>query len=85
MMTPAPEGYLKECTGRTCKAQIFFAITQKGKKIPLDVAPNPEGSFVVEENHPDTPLAIWHTKAPREGMERFMQHHATCPDVESFR
>ncbi len=76
---------LKACTGRTCTARIFFAITEKGKKMPFDAEPNDAGTFVMTDNRPEPPTAIWHTKAPEEGMSRFMPHHATCADVAQFR
>lgn len=80
-----------------CKATIVWTATVNGKMQPLDAEPNDDGNVVMTGRFRATdrgalPESRVLTKAEREpslfadgGPERFMPHHATCPNVEKFR
>lgn len=69
---------------RSCRAPIEWAITEKGKRIPLDVAaaPSSDGNIVVSETPgPQANLAI---VVPVGEGDR-ISHFATCPQANSHR
>ena len=63
-----------KCKG--CGADIWWTVTEKGKKIPLNDPP--EKRFVIGDRGlvPDDVAIMVNTYTP---------HHATCPEVEKFR
>jgi hypothetical protein len=76
---------------RSCDAEILWARTERGKKMPLDAAPvcdaiaETRGLFVLREtDHRDGPLAIaaWGL----EGTEpHYRSHFASCPNASQHR
>lgn len=82
-MTP-PTADRGRCSG--CNAEILWAYTEAGKRMPLDAAPLPWDKV--------TPGAYWldghrcHAAAPMfdpPGLTYHMNHWATCPQAEHFR
>jgi hypothetical protein len=72
---------------RGCGAAIEWAETAKnGKPIPLDAKPDEAGNLVVVgfKNDGTRIVAVRLQPSLLEG-SRFMPHHATCPNVSSFR
>ena len=74
---------------RSCGAEIIWARTERGKRMPMDAAPvsnhAQSGVFVLREmENPDGPLVIaaW-------GLENtephYISHFATCPQNDSWR
>lgn len=61
------------CTGPNCGAEIIWAKTAKGKKVPLNAKP--------EKRY----LARSATDSTVELRNAYVPHHATCPDVGSFK
>lgn len=59
---------MAEC--KSCKAQIIWAETDKGKKIPLDV--KAEKRFIIKGC-----VALI--------VDTYTSHFATCPDADKFR
>lgn len=76
-MTVKPK--IEKCKGKTCNADIFWMKTESGKWIPLDVKPH--RMFVMETA--TTQDGVEYTIA--KSVPTYMPHHATCPDVDSFR
>lgn len=79
-----------------CDAPIKWFSTVNGKPQPVDREPNPDGNLIVTGNyrHVERMGALEEirvvTKAERESMfppegDRWMPHHATCPNVADFR
>lgn len=64
---------------RSCGAPIEWARTPKGKRIPLDVEPRPDGNlaFVAGE-------LVNAAGLPPE-VERRVSHFATCPNAAQHR
>lgn len=81
---------MAECRG--CGAQIVWAETPDGKKQPFDREPNDAGNRILLGRGPRTPPVAVPVGAlmPESGIAqltliRYMPHHATCPEVKSFR
>lgn len=72
---------------RSCQAEIVWAETERGKRMPVDAAPNPRnGSIVLRERAGEAPLAI--AGVPDEafpGEPRYTSHFATCPEAARWR
>ncbi len=73
----------RECRG--CGAEIAFARTERGHWIPLDVAPDPEGTIVLRGQHGLDPLAHVLRAGEETTEPRYRTHYATCPAGERFR
>lgn len=74
-------------TCRSCGATIRWAVTEKGKRIPLDADPSPRGNMRLG---PDgTAINIGSGTEPslfsEQGVDLFMPHHATCPSAGEWR
>lgn len=72
-------------TCRSCGAEILWAITEKGKPMPLDAAPVEaadarQGLFEIAHTGEGT-FAIPSRPVPA----RFVSHFATCPNADSHR
>jgi len=66
---------------RACGAEIRWARTAaKGRPIPLDVEPNPDGNVIIEDG-----LAIVLGAPSLLDGERWMPHMVTCPQASSFK
>ena len=79
-------------TCRSCEAEIVWALTERGKRQPFDVKPSEAGNYVLddatdEEGRP-VKLARYIGPSPdslfEDPRERFVPHHATCPDSEDW-
>lgn len=71
-------------TCRSCGAHIVWAITDSGKRMPVDSEPDPQGILTVWATGDDG----WRCSViPEAGWDgpRFRPHFATCPDAESWR
>ncbi len=77
---------------RSCGAAIIWAITARGVRMPLDAMPDPaKGNQIIELDAPegiDGPQT-WRCRAASmlldAGQDRYMPHHATCPDGRRWR
>lgn len=71
----------------SCDAQILWVVSESGKAVPLDLAPDPTGRVVIET--PDDPREAAVGRVLKKGEEttepRFTSHFATCPDAEQHR
>lgn len=73
---------LSQC--RSCRAEIIWAWTVNGKRIPLDAEPaeRPSGIFRLERNddQPAAPLAV-----SAAGEPVYISHFVTCPNASQHR
>lgn len=80
---------MDEC--RSCHAPIRWAVTQKGRRMPLDPEPTPDGNLVlapaVEARRAPTVVALTaHNDPPLDpNTPRYTSHFATCPDAPRHR
>ena len=75
---------------RSCGAQIIWARTERGKRMPLDAEPvvdvTARGLFVLrEKTNPGGPLALaaWGLDCFTD--RHYQSHFATCPNADNHR
>jgi hypothetical protein len=66
-------------TCRSCGASVLWAVTKRGKRIPIDAIPNPDGNLFLVDGvaHP--------VLSAGKGLEKFTTHFATCPHAKRWR
>jgi hypothetical protein len=74
-------------------AEIVWAVTAAGKRMPVDAQPNPDGNLVLapaaSPGQPPTayvapaPILLLGGSTPR--MDRYTSHFATCPNAAQHR
>jgi hypothetical protein len=76
----------------SCEADIFFALTDRGKRMPLDPDPHPAGNVLVWEASVGPhgslrcrTLGRAEVDAQSDDVELYRTHFATCPDAARFR
>ena len=72
---PAAESPRKTSNCRSCGAEIVWAVTATGKRMPLDA--KPEKRVVLEPRDVFGEIA--------EVKDTFVSHFATCPDADQHR
>lgn len=74
---------VKTCA--SCGAEIIWAETENGKRMPLDAAPvaAQAGAFVLV-GHPNAPQAVSLSKH-LDSIPLFVSHFSTCPNAPSHR
>jgi hypothetical protein len=70
-------------TCRSCKALVLWCITDKGKRQPVDAKPTEAGNLLIERR--GTVLYARLAGLFDPPGERFMPHHATCPQADEWR
>lgn len=71
---------------RGCKARIVWAITPKGKSMPLDPEPSPDGNVeVVTDANGRWHVVAVHPEPDLFGGIRYLSHFVTCPKSKEFR
>lgn len=68
-------------TCKGCAAPIWWARRLSGKAQPLNRAPDQAGNIVMENGIAVQFQPLIHS----DGRDRFMPHHATCPNANDFR
>jgi hypothetical protein len=76
-----PERRVAEC--RECQAPMRWVKTQKGKTMPIDDDPVPDGPFVIEGDEDPPRVRFIGRKAQYTG-ERFNSHFETCTNPRRF-
>jgi hypothetical protein len=69
---------------RSCDAEIIWAVTSKGKRMPVDAEPSESGNVELDRSG-RVPLAIVHAQPPMEATNLHMAHHATCPQSDRWK
>lgn len=70
---------------RSCNADIIWAVTTRGKLMPVDAKPADGGNVELVDRPGVAPLAIVHSQPPLDAGPLHMPHHSTCPDAEDWR
>lgn len=73
-----------EC--RSCGAPVTWTLTVKGKRIPLNPEPVPDGNIVpvIIDGERRARVVTEANPAP-DGVQRFKSHYATCPQADEWR
>lgn len=73
-----------EC--RSCKKPIIWAVTEAGKRMPVDVESSALGNVRLRERDGDVPLAVVLKPAEMFGKTGLRtSHFVTCPDAADWR
>lgn len=66
---------------KACEAEVIWAETTTGKRMPIDAAPTPKGNMVYVNG------VARAASADDRRLQRplYTSHFATCPDAASFR
>lgn len=73
---------------RSCKAPVRWAMTDAGKRMPLDAEPNPKGEWrLAAAPAGELPRAVHVPESRRDALERelMIPHWATCPYADRHR
>lgn len=79
---------------KSCSAEIRWAVTVNGKKIPIDWAPVANGNITLSEREGLPPIAVMVTAQgdaflpalqPSAEAPRYVSHFATCPAAAAYR
>lgn len=82
---------------RGCGAPIRWVRTVHGNLMPIDPDPDPDGNVELVDDtgapvdaaaldrFPLPATAVVHAQPTLTGGDRWMPHHATCPDADQFR
>lgn len=79
---------MKRDTCRSCRAQIIWAETEKGRRMPLDAQPVMGGNIFLQRRPHQEPLAIYKTaeeRAQMQSSEFFVSHFVTCLQSQKWR
>lgn len=69
---------------KSCKAVIYWVMTESGKSMPVD-PPNPDGNVKVWRDPDDGRLRSGMNPPDGVRVNRTTSHYATCPDADTWR
>lgn len=69
----------------SCGANIVWIKTPKGKSMPLDATPNPEGNVVIRDGLAVVLTAAEKAVVPSVGPRRWLPHWVGCPSAQTHR
>ena len=73
---------------RSCGQAIRWVQTEKGRPMPLDFMPTPDGNVTIETNESGRGpvVKVWgDPTAIPAGRQRFVSHFVTCPNAKEHR
>jgi hypothetical protein len=72
---------------RSCGAPVIWTITDKGKRMPVDAEPNPDGLIELDELPTGVVRSSYAqlTQPRLIAPERYTSHFANCPQAEGWR
>ena len=75
---------------KSCAAEIVWAVTTGGKRIPVDAHPAPGGNLVLRQTIGGPPRALMvgatiDMTDPDDDGQRWWPHHGTCPQASEWR
>lgn len=77
---------IARCDSPRCEAPVIYAVTAKGKRMPVDPYPSPDGTVELRDTGGPIPVAAIPPAHLRFGRTNLhTSHFATCPDASFFR
>ena len=67
---------------RSCGDYLFWSVTERGKRMPMDLEPTGLGKFVLEDEDDREPKALFR---PTDNSPKYQSHFSTCRDAEAWR
>jgi hypothetical protein len=84
-VTDGPQWKVEEC--RSCNKPVIFALTDKGKHMPLDAYPSPDGTLKLFRDESGevrcTVVKPAHLQYGRRDLRK--SHFASCPEAKKWR
>lgn len=68
----------------SCQSAIVWAVTEKGRRMPMDLEPSFRGTFRLEQRGTEGTVAVFVKKEDRKG-PLYTSHYATCPQAAGWR
>lgn len=72
---------------RSCRAPVIWVVSERGKSMPVDVEPVPDGNLVLETTGGKLTARVHapdlFAGPPRAPLHK--SHFATCPDADGWR
>lgn len=72
-------------TCSACRQPIVWALTMKGKRIPLNPDPNEKGNLALTRTVDGHLVAIFVAPSDFQISPRYTSHFANCPGAHNFR
>lgn len=73
-------------TCRSCHAEIVWAMTEAGRRIPIDAEPQTDGTIRLVDRSYEGRMERFAQIAGKSTTEvRYVTHYATCPDAADWR
>jgi len=69
---------ISEC--RSCGAPVYWAVTNTGRRMPVDSRPHPDGNLLLVEEKGELRVYVRANDGPR-----YRPHFATCPHSKEWR
>ncbi len=73
------------CNGPRCGREIRWAMTEQGRRIPLDYEPDPNGNVIIVNVGGKHRARILSGRELPAQQQAWMPHHKTCIDSETYR
>jgi hypothetical protein len=81
---------------RSCGAPIQWAMTEKGKRMPVDLKPDERGNILLQHREGDVPLAVYLNDIEKQKLidaldgrlqrhRLFLSHFVTCKHAAGWR
>jgi hypothetical protein len=70
---------------RSCRAEIFWAATSHGKRMPVDAQPVEDGNLVIAPGDLPTAYVVDPGQPDLTGEPRYTSHFASCPHADQHR
>lgn len=73
------------CSAPECGAAIIWTVTEgKGKRMPVNAQPAPDGNLVISESPHGAPISKVADLLDPDG-PRYLSHFVSCPAAGEFR
>lgn len=81
---------------RSCGAPIQWAVTEKGKSMPVDLQPSEDGNILLQHREGKVPIALYLNEKEKQQLidaldqrqqrhRLFLSHFVTCKQAASWR
>jgi hypothetical protein len=70
---------------RSCPAQVIWAVTERGKTMPVNVAPVPGGNVLLTEQYGRLTAVVVPAKRAFGRKDLRKSHFVDCPDAAKWR
>lgn len=69
----------------SCKADVLWVVTERGKRMPLDTKPDPQGNIVLGQDDLVEHRQVAYVRPPGTYPIMYRSHFVTCPHAPAWR